>query len=79
MIAVGGAYGQSGLLNISVSATTLLLGLLGLRGAEGRLTKSLVLIISPEDGVVGEGYHPEPRSLRDPLHLCPGAANLLQM
>lgn len=39
--------------------------------------EGVVPSIGPEDGVVGEGYHPQPRGLRYPLQLCPGCANML--
>lgn len=61
----------------SVAAEHPLLGLLGLWGAEDRLTGGLVLEVGPEDGVVGEGALPQLPGLRHPLQLCPGLANVL--
>lgn len=57
--AVGGAYGQLGMLtHLCMCRGTPLLGFLGLWGAKDRLTEGVVPSIGPEDGVVGEGYHP---------------------
>lgn len=56
--------------------TTPLPHLLGLWGAEDRLTEGLVLSIGPEDGVVGKGALPQLRGLGHPLQLGPGLANV---